>query len=88
MLSGVSLEFTHVRNNLSRSLSLLSQDTLLCELCGKNRVVMTRYSEGYGTEVMCVFLYGESDPQASVDWIFLARVACRPTLIICYDTDL
>uniref|UniRef100_A0A3P9JPB2 Si:ch211-63p21.1 n=1 Tax=Oryzias latipes TaxID=8090 RepID=A0A3P9JPB2_ORYLA len=25
-------------------------DTLLCRLCGKNRVMVTRYSEGYGTE--------------------------------------
>ncbi|MEQ2222976.1 hypothetical protein ILYODFUR_032038 [Ilyodon furcidens] len=28
-------------------------DTLLCEHCGKNRVMLTRYSEGYGTEVIC-----------------------------------
>uniref|UniRef100_A0A3B3CLD7 Si:ch211-63p21.1 n=1 Tax=Oryzias melastigma TaxID=30732 RepID=A0A3B3CLD7_ORYME len=26
------------------------QDTLLCRHCGKNRVMVTRYSEGYGTE--------------------------------------
>uniref|UniRef100_A0A3B3I8M4 Si:ch211-63p21.1 n=1 Tax=Oryzias latipes TaxID=8090 RepID=A0A3B3I8M4_ORYLA len=25
-------------------------DTLLCRHCGKNRVMVTRYSEGYGTE--------------------------------------
>ncbi|KAA8582641.1 hypothetical protein FQN60_006312 [Etheostoma spectabile] len=27
-------------------------ETLLCEHCGKNRVMITRYSEGYGTEVI------------------------------------
>lgn len=88
MLAGVSLRFTHVMNNLSGSFSLLSQDTLLCEHCGKNRLVITRYSEGYGTEVMCVFLYGKSDLQASIDMIFLTCFACRPKLIICYEADL
>lgn len=28
------------------------QGTLLCEHCGKNRVLLARYSEGYGTEVI------------------------------------
>lgn len=38
---------------------LPAQDTLLCEHCGKNRVMITRYSEGYGTEVMsdCMFVF-------------------------------
>lgn len=43
-------------NLISRSVSLpafCSQDTRLCERCGKNKVMVTRYSEGYGTEVMC-----------------------------------
>lgn len=43
-------------NLISRSVSLpafCSQDTRLCERCGKNKVMVTRYSEGYGTEVTC-----------------------------------
>uniref|UniRef100_A0A3Q3J200 Uncharacterized protein n=1 Tax=Monopterus albus TaxID=43700 RepID=A0A3Q3J200_MONAL len=36
------------------------QETLLCEHCGKNRVMITRYSEGYGTE-------GESDADADIE---------------------
>ncbi|XP_074555472.1 uncharacterized protein LOC141811348 [Halichoeres trimaculatus] len=38
-------------------------DTLRCEHCGKNRVMITRYSEGYGTEEECVL----SDPQGDSD---------------------
>lgn len=38
-------------------------DALTCECCGKNRVVITRYSEGYGTEEECVL----SDPQGDSD---------------------
>ncbi|XP_037538476.1 uncharacterized protein si:ch211-63p21.1 [Nematolebias whitei] len=39
------------------------EDTLLCEHCGKNRVMLTRYSEGYGTEEDCLL----SDPQGDSD---------------------
>lgn len=39
-----------------RSLSVCPQDTLLCRHCGKNRVMVTRYSEGYGTEVKMGFI--------------------------------
>ncbi|XP_041820817.1 uncharacterized protein si:ch211-63p21.1 [Chelmon rostratus] len=44
-------------------------DTLLCEHCGKNRVIMTRYSEGYGTEEECVLSdpQGESDADADIE---------------------
>uniref|UniRef100_A0A3P8RPI9 Si:ch211-63p21.1 n=1 Tax=Amphiprion percula TaxID=161767 RepID=A0A3P8RPI9_AMPPE len=44
------------------------QDTLLCEHCGKNRVMITRYSEGYGTEE-CVLSdpQGESDADADIE---------------------
>ncbi|XP_015260118.1 PREDICTED: uncharacterized protein LOC107104600 isoform X2 [Cyprinodon variegatus] len=35
----------------------------LCEHCGKNRVMLTRFSEGYGTEEEC----GLSDPQGESD---------------------
>ncbi|GAA6222718.1 uncharacterized protein si:ch211-63p21.1 isoform X1 [Lates japonicus] len=44
-------------------------DTLLCEHCGKNRVMMTRYSEGYGTEEECVLSdpQGESDADADIE---------------------
>ncbi|XP_029382595.1 uncharacterized protein LOC115059125 isoform X2 [Echeneis naucrates] len=44
-------------------------DTLLCEHCGKNRVTMTRYSEGYGTEEECVLSdpQGESDADADIE---------------------
>jgi len=35
-------------------LAFCCQDTPLCEHCGRNRVMITRYSEGYGTEVMCI----------------------------------
>ncbi|KAL0970094.1 hypothetical protein UPYG_G00237070 [Umbra pygmaea] len=38
-------------------------DTPRCEHCGKNRVMITRYSEGYGTEEECVL----SDPQGDSD---------------------
>lgn len=38
-------------------------ETLLCEHCGKNRKMVTRYSEGYGTEEEC----GWSDPQGDSD---------------------
>lgn len=38
-------------------------ETLLCEHCGKNRTMVTRYSEGYGTEEEC----GLSDPQGDSD---------------------
>ncbi|XP_037832583.1 uncharacterized protein si:ch211-63p21.1 [Kryptolebias marmoratus] len=39
------------------------EDTRLCEHCGKNRVMLTRYSEGYGTEEECLL----SDPQGDSD---------------------
>uniref|UniRef100_A0A1A8IGQ8 Uncharacterized protein n=2 Tax=Nothobranchius kuhntae TaxID=321403 RepID=A0A1A8IGQ8_NOTKU len=39
------------------------EDALLCEQCGKNRVMLTRYSEGYGTEEEYVL----SDPQGGSD---------------------
>ncbi|XP_076580629.1 uncharacterized protein LOC143316816 [Chaetodon auriga] len=44
-------------------------DTLLCEHCGKNRVIITRYSEGYGTEEECVLSdpQGESDADADIE---------------------
>lgn len=44
-------------------------DTLLCENCGKNRVMITRYSEGYGTEEECVLSdpQGESDADADIE---------------------
>ncbi|KAM3591224.1 uncharacterized protein V6R79_024842 [Siganus canaliculatus] len=44
-------------------------DTLLCEHCGKNRVMITRYSEGYGTEEECVLSdpQGESDADADIE---------------------
>ncbi|XP_074479911.1 uncharacterized protein LOC141760745 [Sebastes fasciatus] len=44
-------------------------DTLLCEHCGKNRVMITRYSEGYGTEEDCVLSdpQGESDADADIE---------------------
>ncbi|XP_068164244.1 uncharacterized protein si:ch211-63p21.1 isoform X1 [Antennarius striatus] len=44
-------------------------DTLLCEHCGKNRVTITRYSEGYGTEEECVLSdpQGESDADADIE---------------------
>ncbi|KAF7654668.1 hypothetical protein LDENG_00066290 [Lucifuga dentata] len=44
-------------------------DTLLCEHCGKNRVLITRYSEGYGTEEECVLSdpQGESDADADIE---------------------
>uniref|UniRef100_A0A3P9NPV2 Uncharacterized LOC103480304 n=1 Tax=Poecilia reticulata TaxID=8081 RepID=A0A3P9NPV2_POERE len=46
------------------------QGTLLCEHCGKNRVMLTRYSEGYGTEQEeCVLSdpQGESDADADIE---------------------
>ncbi|XP_019961806.2 uncharacterized protein [Paralichthys olivaceus] len=44
-------------------------DTLLCELCGRNRVTITRYSEGYGTEEECLLSdpQGESDADADIE---------------------
>ncbi|KAM9836905.1 uncharacterized protein ACBR49_019318 [Aulostomus maculatus] len=44
-------------------------DTLLCEHCGKNRVMVTRFSEGYGTEEECVLSdpQGESDADADIE---------------------
>lgn len=43
--------------------------TLLCEHCGKNRVMLTRYSEGYGTEEECALSdpQGESDADADIE---------------------
>ncbi|XP_063756286.1 uncharacterized protein si:ch211-63p21.1 isoform X2 [Eleginops maclovinus] len=45
------------------------EDTRLCEHCGKNRVMITRYSEGYGTEEDCVLSdpQGESDADADIE---------------------
>ncbi|XP_076018593.1 uncharacterized protein LOC143010247 [Genypterus blacodes] len=44
-------------------------DTLLCEHCGKNRALITRYSEGYGTEEEVVLSdpQGESDADADIE---------------------
>nr|XP_020443298.1 uncharacterized protein LOC109952520 isoform X1 [Monopterus albus]XP_020443299.1 uncharacterized protein LOC109952520 isoform X1 [Monopterus albus]XP_020443300.1 uncharacterized protein LOC109952520 isoform X1 [Monopterus albus] len=44
-------------------------ETLLCEHCGKNRVMITRYSEGYGTEEECALSdpQGESDADADIE---------------------
>ncbi|XP_068444036.1 uncharacterized protein si:ch211-63p21.1 [Clinocottus analis] len=44
-------------------------DTLPCEHCGKNRVMVTRFSEGYGTEEECVLSdpQGESDADADIE---------------------
>ncbi|XP_068611774.1 uncharacterized protein si:ch211-63p21.1 [Brachionichthys hirsutus] len=44
-------------------------DALLCEHCGKSRVMITRYSEGYGTEEDCVLSdpRGESDADADIE---------------------
>ncbi|XP_056156835.1 uncharacterized protein si:ch211-63p21.1 [Lampris incognitus] len=44
-------------------------DTLTCEHCGKSRVALTRYSEGYGTEEECVLSdpQGESDADADIE---------------------
>ncbi|XP_028998446.1 uncharacterized protein si:ch211-63p21.1 isoform X2 [Betta splendens] len=43
--------------------------TLLCEHCGRNRVLLNRYSEGYGTEEECVMSdpQGESDADADIE---------------------
>lgn len=40
-----------------------------CKHCGKNRVMVTRYSEGYGTEEECVLSdpQGESDADADIE---------------------
>ncbi|XP_075884031.1 uncharacterized protein LOC142889284 [Nelusetta ayraudi] len=40
-----------------------------CEQCGKNRVMVTRYSEGYGTEEECALSdpQGESDADADIE---------------------
>ncbi|XP_028330523.1 uncharacterized protein LOC114480509 [Gouania willdenowi] len=44
-------------------------ETRLCEHCGKHRAMITRYSEGYGTEEECVFSdpQGESDADADIE---------------------
>ncbi|XP_058479566.1 uncharacterized protein si:ch211-63p21.1 [Solea solea] len=44
-------------------------DTLLCEHCGKSRVTVTRFSEGYGTEEECLLSdpQGESDADADIE---------------------
>ncbi|KAM8881327.1 uncharacterized protein ACB058_001537 [Synchiropus picturatus] len=44
-------------------------DTRLCEHCGRSRRVLTRYSEGYGTEEECVLSdpQGESDADADIE---------------------
>ncbi|TSY83970.1 Kelch-like protein 33 [Bagarius yarrelli] len=39
------------------------ESSLKCNECGKNRAIMARYSEGYGTEEECV----QSDPQRESD---------------------
>ncbi|XP_062416453.1 uncharacterized protein si:ch211-63p21.1 [Pungitius pungitius] len=52
------------------SFVLSSQCTpLLCEHCGKHRVMATRFSEGYGTEEECVVSdpQGESDADADIE---------------------
>lgn len=41
----------------------LPLETLMCDQCGKSGVVISRYSDGYGTEEECVF----SDPQGDSD---------------------
>ncbi|XP_032439462.1 uncharacterized protein LOC116732953 isoform X3 [Xiphophorus hellerii] len=45
------------------------EGTLLCEHCGKNRVLLARYSEGYGTEEECALSdpQGESDADADIE---------------------
>ncbi|KAG9260114.1 hypothetical protein AMEX_G27785 [Astyanax mexicanus] len=40
-----------------------TESGLKCSDCGKNRAIVTRYSEGYGTEEECV----QSDPQGESD---------------------
>ncbi|XP_054609790.1 uncharacterized protein si:ch211-63p21.1 isoform X2 [Dunckerocampus dactyliophorus] len=47
----------------------VSSSVVQCELCGRNPVVMTRYSEGYGTEEECVLSdpQGESDADADIE---------------------
>ncbi|TWW63479.1 uncharacterized protein si:ch211-63p21.1 isoform X1 [Takifugu flavidus] len=47
----------------------LTPDTLLCHHCGKSRVMVTRYSEGYGTEEECLLSdpQGESDADADIE---------------------
>ncbi|CAN9509744.1 unnamed protein product [Ophioblennius macclurei] len=44
-------------------------DKLVCERCGRNRVMITRYSEGYGTEEECALSdpQGESDADADIE---------------------
>ncbi|XP_034412836.1 uncharacterized protein si:ch211-63p21.1 [Cyclopterus lumpus] len=42
-------------------------DTLPCEHCGKSRVMVTRYSEGYGTEDESEPQEGESDVDADIE---------------------
>ncbi|XP_034020603.1 uncharacterized protein si:ch211-63p21.1 [Thalassophryne amazonica] len=46
-----------------------AQDILLCEHCGKNKIMLTRYSEGYGTEEECLLSdpQGESDADADIE---------------------
>ncbi|KAM9718159.1 uncharacterized protein ACNS7B_021563 isoform 1-T2 [Menidia menidia] len=44
-------------------------DAPLCEHCGRSRAMVTRYSEGYGTEEECVLSdpQGESDADADIE---------------------
>ncbi|XP_061566278.1 uncharacterized protein si:ch211-63p21.1 [Cololabis saira] len=44
-------------------------DQSLCEQCGKNRAMISRYSEGYGTEEECILSdpQGESDADADIE---------------------
>nr|XP_057923620.1 uncharacterized protein si:ch211-63p21.1 isoform X2 [Doryrhamphus excisus] len=46
-----------------------SSEAVQCERCGRNPVVMTRYSEGYGTEEECMLSdpQGESDADADIE---------------------
>ncbi|KAK1792630.1 hypothetical protein P4O66_012574 [Electrophorus voltai] len=50
-------------------LSLSQDNSLKCNECGKNRAIITRYSEGYGTEEECVQsdAQGESDADADIE---------------------
>ncbi|XP_010864236.2 uncharacterized protein si:ch211-63p21.1 isoform X1 [Esox lucius] len=48
---------------LSSEARTSTPDALKCEHCVNNRVMITRYSEGYGTEEECVL----SDPQGDSD---------------------
>ncbi|XP_026878646.2 uncharacterized protein si:ch211-63p21.1 isoform X2 [Electrophorus electricus] len=46
-----------------------ADNSLKCNECGKNRTIITRYSEGYGTEEECVQsdAQGESDADADIE---------------------